>query len=192
MREHQDVQRYDLQRLLRKDSKNGSRNVVTRQSGQVLRERIERGIEQERVGEVVALDFTGIGVIDYCCADEIVAKLVSRLLGGEYGDRYILLIGLNEYQRENIAVALERKDLAVLAQIESGKKEVLGNLNNYLRKTLDLVVEKGNITAGELSKMLKLPANTSGTRLLNLHRKRLVRRRDDLREGGRVWVYESI
>jgi len=74
----------------------------------------------------------------------------------------------------------------------SGKREVLGNLNNYLQKTLDLIVDKGTITASELSRLLKLPANTSGTRLLNLHKKKLVRRTDEVRDGGRVWVYEKI
>lgn len=33
---------------------------------------------------------------------------------------------------------------------------------------------------------------TSGTRLLNLNKKRLVKRVDEIRDGGRVWVYEKI
>lgn len=32
----------------------------------------------------------------------------------------------------------------------------------------------------------------SGTRLLNLYKKRLVKRIDGTNEGGRVWVYENI
>jgi predicted HTH transcriptional regulator len=121
-----------------------------------------------------------------------VAKLISRLISGEYGDKYIILIGLNENQKENIEVALERKDLAVMAGMRNGKKCLLGNLNNYLQETLELIENKKNITAGDLSVALKLPANTSGTRLLNLHKKRLVRRFDEIRGGGRVWVYEKI
>jgi predicted transcriptional regulator len=39
---------------------------------------------------------------------------------------------------------------------------------------------------------MNLEANTSGTRLLNLHKRRLVKRIEEIREGGRVWVYESI
>jgi len=76
----------------------------------VIRDRIERDILKEEDGAIVALDFSGIGVIDYSCADEIVAKLVSRLTGGEYGNRYIVLTGLNGNQKENIEVARERKD----------------------------------------------------------------------------------
>lgn len=183
---------YDLYKLLREELKNGSSDLVTRQSGQVIRKRIERELEKEEDGSVIVLDFSKIGVIDYSCADEIVAKLISRLLGGEYGERYIILGGLNENQKENIEVALERKDLAVMAQMRDGRRTLIGSLHNYLQKTLELILRKGKITAGELSDMLKLPANTSGTRLLNLHKKRLVRRMDETRNGGRVWVYEKV
>ena len=183
---------YDLYRILKEELKNGFSDLVTRQSGQVIRERIERDIEKEREGEVITLDFSKIGVIDYSCADEIVAKLMSRLLSGEYGDKYILLTGLNENQKENIEVALERKDLAVMAGMRDGSRVLIGSLNNYLQKTLDLIHKKGKITAGELSQMLKLPANTSGTRLLNLHKKKLVKRLNEMKNGGRVWVYERV
>lgn len=183
---------YDLYRILKEELKNGSSDLVTRHSGQVIRERIERDIMKEDEGAVVALDFSHIGIIDYSCADEIIAKLMSRLLSNEYGDRYIILSGLNENQRENIEVALERKSLSLMAQMRDGTKTLLGNLNNYLKQTLDLVVNKNKITARDLSAIMGLEANTSGTRLLNLHKKRLVKRVDEIRNGGRVWIYKGI
>ena len=67
---------YDLYKILKEELKNGSKDLVTRPSGQVIRERIERDIEREKDGTVVTLDFSNIGIIDYSCADEIVAKLV--------------------------------------------------------------------------------------------------------------------
>jgi hypothetical protein len=183
---------YNLYKFLKEELKNGSSDLVTRPSGQVIRERIERDILKERNGEIIALDFSKVGIIDYSCADEIVAKLISRLQSGEYGDRYIILIGLNENQKENIEVALERKELAVMAQTKDNKKILMGTLNNYLKETLNLILKKGKITAKELSEAMKLEANTSGTRLLNLHKKRVVRRIEEIRDGGKVWVYERI
>ena len=183
---------YNLYKILKEELKNGSSDLVTRPSGQVIRTRIEKDMENEKDGEIIVLDFSKIGIIDYSCADEVVAKLISRLLSGEYGDEYIILTGLNENQRENIEVALERKELAVMAQMKNGKKVLLGNLNNYLKETLNLILKKGKITASDLSEYLKLPANTSGTRLLNLHKKRVVRRIEEIIDGGRVWVYERI
>jgi len=187
-----DMHKYDLHKLLEEELKNGSSDLVTRPSGQVVRNRIETDIAKEEDGAVIALDFSKVGIIDYSCADEIVAKLISRLLGGEYGNKYFTLAGLNENQEENIEVALERKGLAAIAGKRSGEKVLLGSLNNYLKKTLGLIMKEGRVTAKELSTAMNLEANTSGTRLLNLHKKRLVKRIEEIREGGRVWVYESI
>lgn len=187
-----DMHKYDLHKLVKEVLNNGSSDLVTRPSGQIIRNRIETYIAKEEAGAVIALDFSEIGIIDYSCADEIVAKLISRLLGGEYGKKYFILTSLNENQEENIEVALERKGLAAIVQKRNGQKVLLGSLNNYLKETLDLIMKKGGLTAKELSQAMDLEANTSGTRLLNLHKKRLVKRIGETREEGRVWVYESI
>ncbi len=184
--------KYDLYKLLKEELGNGSKDLVTRPSGQAVRVRIERDLEKEPEGSVVTLDFSEIGVIDYSCADEIVTKLVSRLLSGEYGDKYLLLTGLNENQKENIEVALERKDLAIVAEMRDGSRVVLGNLNNYLKDTLDFIVNKKKATSKDLSDARKLEANTSGTRLLNLHKKRLVKRVEEARADGKIWVYALL
>ncbi|HEX9022066.1 MAG TPA: hypothetical protein VF903_12485 [Nitrospirota bacterium] len=184
--------KYDLYKLLKDELGNGSHDLVTRPSGQTIRERIERDIEKESEGAVIGLDFSKIGVIDYSCADEIVAKLISRLVSGEYGDKYLLLTGLNENQRENIEVAVERKDLAVVAEMQDGSRDVLGNLNSYLRDTLDFIVKKKKATSKDLADAKKVEANTSGTRLLNLYKKRLVKRVEEVRSDGKIWVYELL
>jgi len=184
--------RYDLAKLLKDELGSNTKDLVTRPSGQAIRERIERDAETEPEGSVISLDFGKIGVIDYSCADEVVAKLVSRLLAGEYGEKYLLLAGLNDNQRENIEVALERKDLAVTAEMRDGRRTVLGTLNNYLKDTLDLVVKKKKLTSKDLAEARKLEANTSGTRLLNLHKKRLVKRVEEARSDGKILVYETL
>ncbi len=186
------MSRYDLYLFLKEELKNGFTDLVTRQSGQVMRERIEREISRENEGVVVALDFSGIGIIDYSCADEIIAKLASRLLSNEYGNKFIVLTGLNDHQKENIEVALERKDLALISWMMDGRELVLGTLNNYLKETLDFVARYDRVTAKDLSESMKLEANTSNTRLLNLFKKRLVRRVDETRASGRVWVYFKL
>lgn len=180
---------YDLYRILKEELKNGSNNLVTRPTGQAVRERIERDMEQAPEGSVIRLDFSKVGVIDYSCADEIVTKLLSRLIAGEYGDKYLVLTGMNDNQRENIEVALERKDLAIIAEAKEGAKAVLGNLNKYLRDTLEFIAARKKATAREFSDAMQIEANTSGTRLLNLYKKRLVRR---VGGDGAMWAYEAL
>jgi len=68
----------------------------------------------------------------------------------------MVLTGVNENQRENIEVALERKDLAVIEEMQDGKKILLGSLNNYLKETLNLILKKGKISDKELSAIMKV------------------------------------
>ena len=49
--------KYDLYKLLKDELGNGSKDLVTRPSGQAIRERIERDIAKEPDGAVVALDY---------------------------------------------------------------------------------------------------------------------------------------
>jgi hypothetical protein len=183
---------YKLHNLLNELLENGSIDLVTRQSGELIRTRIEQDIQKENERSLVAIDFTDTGIIDYSCADEIIAKLVSRLVSGEYGDRYFFLSGLNENHRENIEVALERKDLAVIAEMITGERVLLGNLNNYLKETLELTEKQGKLTSKMLCDIMGLEASTGATRLLNLYKKRLVKRVEETRESGRIWVYEQL
>lgn len=186
---------------------NGSSNLVTRETGKVIRERIERELEK---AEVIYLDFSKIGIIDYSCADEIIAKLVSRLLSGEYGERFIVLTDLNPTQEENIHVALGKKKIALLKQTatksitpqKSSRRfqptkgqglEIIGFIANHLREVFDLVNERGRLTAKELSDELNLELNTAATRLLNLYKKYLVTRTEETSsEGGRQFVYGRV
>jgi len=184
---------YSLREVMKDFLMNGSRNLVTRETGKRMREALEERLQTGSSGEVIILDFKGVGILDYSCADEIVAKLISRLNAGEYGERYLLLRGLNPTQKENIEVSLERKHLAALFLNEEKKWEVLGILNNYLKETLNEVMTKGRITARDLADTEDLEINTSSTRLANLYKIQLVQRREELlNEGGRQFVYESI
>jgi hypothetical protein len=187
--------------LLRKLShelfRNGTKELTGRGRGIRIRETIERMLKEESE-PLVVLDFAGIGSIDFSWADEVVAKLVSRLWSNEYGERFLILKGLNASQAENVAVALERKRLAVLSTGPGGWR-MIGSLNNYLIHTLNQVMEKRRLTLKELSESEGIGMNTSGTRLLNLYRKRLVFRMEgmpgssgEVSHRGRSYVYESL
>jgi hypothetical protein len=154
-------------------------------------------LEGEKGALRVVLDFSGIGAIDFSWADEVVAKMVSRLWSGEYGEKFLVVKGLSPSQAENINVALERKRLAVLSTGPEGWR-IIGSLNNYLAHTLNQVMKKKHLTLRELSEEEKIGMNTSGTRLLNLYKKRLVERVEGEMAGkddphrGRQFVYRSL
>jgi hypothetical protein len=182
---------YDLRDLM--DEHLATSNLVTRETGRAMRELIELRLEREPEGAVVALDFSHVGIIDFSCADEIVSKLVARLQGLEYGDKYVVLHGLTSTHEENIAVALERKKLAVLVSRPDGSWRLLGSLNPYLNEALQFVMNQKEITARDLADDTQVEISLASTKLLNLFKARLVQRSSErLPDGGRQFIYRSL
>lgn len=186
-----------LKKLISGVLKNGAKEMTGRSRGVKIRGLIEKMLREEKGSLLVVLDFSGIGSIDFSWADEVVAKMISRLWSGEYGEKFLVLKGLNVSQIENISVALERKRLAALTIGPEGWK-IIGSLNNYLAHTLNQVMEKKHLTLRELSEEEGIGMNTSGTRLLNLYKKRLVVRgegptaKKEESHRGRQFVYQSL
>jgi hypothetical protein len=177
--------------------RNGTKEWTGRSRGVRIRETLERMLKENPEARVI-LDFSGSGAVDFSWADEVVAKIISRLWSNEYGERYLVLKGLTPSQIENIEVALERKKLAVLATGPDGWR-IMGSLNNYLAHTLDEVMKRKRLTLKELSEAEGIGMNTGGTRLLNLYKKRLVFRvertrgmKKEMPHRGRQYVYESL
>jgi hypothetical protein len=177
--------------------KNGSRETTGRSRGIRIREGLERVLGEEKGSLCIVLDFSGMGSIDFSWADEVVAKMISRLWSGEYGEKFLVLKNLSPSQAENIGVALERKKLAVLTT-GTGGWQLIGSLNNYLIHTLTRVMKRKQLTLRELSEEEGIEMNTSGTRLLNLYKKRLVVRVEGEMTGkedshrGRQYIYHSL
>jgi hypothetical protein len=182
---------YDLRDLM--DEQLATSNLVTRETGRFIRESIEARLEREPEGTVVALDFSHVGIIDFSCADEVISKLVARLQGLEYGDKYVVLLGLTPTHEENIAVALERKKLAVLVGRPDGSWRLLGSLNPYLSEALQFVMHQKEITARDLADETQVEISLASTKLLNLFKARLVQRSSErLPDGGRQFIYRSL
>jgi hypothetical protein len=184
---------YDLRDLMDEQLVGGSSNLVTRETGRLMRESIEARLERESEGTVVALDFSHVGIIDFSCADEVIGKLVARLQGMEYGDKYLILNGLTPTHEENIAVALERKKLAAMVSRPDGSWRLLGTLNPYLNEALQFVMGHKEITARDLADDTAVEISLASTKLLNLFKARLVQRASErLPDGGRQFIYRSL
>lgn len=188
-----EIKKYRIVDLMEENLTNGSKNIVTRETGRIIREAIEVKIQKEQEEMIIILDFSGIGIIDFSCADEVAAKFIARLNLKEYGDKYLLFSGLTPSQEENITAALEKKKLSLLSLKEDGDWKLLGILNPYLRDTLDLVMERKSLTARELADLTGVEINSASTKLLNLNKARLaIRMREALPNGGRQFVYRSL
>jgi len=70
--------KYDLFKILKEELGNGSKDLVTRQSGETIRRRIERDIEKEPDGAVISLGWA-LGDVDH--VGDLVAALACPPAG---------------------------------------------------------------------------------------------------------------
>ncbi len=115
------IQHIDVHAVLQESVPGGGgyADLVTRPTGRVVRERIERAIAAGDVA-VARMDFTGVGCIDYSCADEIVAKLLRGR------PAVLVLSGISDAHREAIEPVLAGHGLAALIEGPGGALETLG------------------------------------------------------------------
>jgi hypothetical protein len=113
------IQHIDVHAVLQESVSGVYADLVTRPTGRVVRERIEQAISVG-AGVVARVDFTGVGCIDYSCADEIVAKLLRGR------PAVLLLSGITDAHREAIEPVLAGHGLAALVEGPNGTLETLG------------------------------------------------------------------
>lgn len=161
-----------LHRVLREAVRTPYRNLVTRATGAAVRDRIEA----ELAGgdwHTALLDFSEVELLDFSCADEIVAKL---LLGPASAGRALVLSGVREAQRETLEHVLTHHRLAVLARFDDGgAPEPLGCLTADARAAFRALREGEGADARELAARLDWPAARAEAALEELARQRLVR-----------------
>lgn len=100
--------------------------LVTRPTGRAVRMAIEAQLPGPGQVALSVIDFSEVRLIDYSCADEVVAKLLQRYLEAGEPDAYFVFRGIGEAQWEQIISVLERQGLAAVHQTESGSFELLG------------------------------------------------------------------
>src|SRR5690349_14103910 len=112
-------------------------NLVTRPTGRAVRMGVESQLAELDGLEKICLsvlDFSQVHVLDYSCADEIVAKLLLRYLAADRpADAYFIARGLQEHHLEAVDAVLERHGLLMVAQDEEGRSLLLGPSNPFER-----------------------------------------------------------
>ena len=108
----------DLQAVLRTSLAAPYADLVTRPTGRAVRALIEEALDAD--ASVALLDFTGVGLIDFSCADEIVAKLSRDRV------RVLLVRGLTDGHREALEPVLAAAGLAVLCEQADGTLDAVG------------------------------------------------------------------
>lgn len=155
-------------------------NLVTRPTGAAVRTQIEALLADSRERSLTVIDFSHVGMIDFSCADEVIAKLLLRYASAERMDReaYFLFRGVTDDHWDAIETVLERHGLALVLETDDGAR-VVGIVDDGERAAWEKVYELGRTAPADLASALGGRESDAEAVLDALHRRRLVMRTDE-------------
>lgn len=147
-------------------------HLVTRQTGRAVRMAIETQLAEVGERSLSLIDLSEVTVLDFSCADEVVAKLLQRYAGEEHGQAYFVFRGVHEPHRDQIEVVLRRQELAAVAETEPGRFDLLGYRTDAQDAAWRLLEERGLVAREEVP--LHFPAPEARAALDELVQRRLA------------------
>ncbi|HEX7025555.1 MAG TPA: hypothetical protein VF187_12115 [Gemmatimonadales bacterium] len=166
------MQRIDLAPLLRETVATPYSDMVTRSTGAALRTRIEQAIAGAS-HRTTQLDFTAVGLLDFSCADEVVAKLLIRV--ADEDEHYVVLSGVTDSHLDAIDHVLERHGLSVAALAEGeAAPRVLGVTTPDVVTAFQTVQRLGAGDARRLAEALAWTVERAADALQSLALRRLI------------------
>jgi len=167
------IETFRLHQLLRETVSAPYRCLVTRPTGAAIRSRIEEALADSACVTAL-LDFAEVEVIDFSCADEVVAKLV--LAQHTSSGPYVVLQGLTEPQLEAVEHVLNHRRLAVAALREQpARPALLGCADDDTRQAFTTLCEDGATDPDSLARRIGWSRERAAAALEMLTSLRLAR-----------------
>jgi len=156
--------------------------LVTRHTGRAVRTNIEEQLANVHRPALAVLDLRNVPLIDFSCADEVVAKLVVLTsVAGPY-PRFVLFRGVAEHHIEPIESALARQGLAAACESVEGEPLLMGKLAPDAAQAWREVWALGHAEPEAVAERLDLSHEVVLTLLAELESRALVIR------DGRAYV----
>lgn len=164
------VIRLDL--MLREAVATPYRDLVTRPTGAAVRHRVMTVLRDASESDA-QLDFSEVGLMDFSCADEVIAKLLVEIL--DLPVQRLMLRGVSENHADAIEHALARYDLVIVAILtESPEPRLLGCAPEDWRAAFRALGQLGRAPALPIANALSWPVRRSSDALEGLARRRCV------------------
>ena len=116
----------DVGGLVRKTVTSLYSHLVTRPTGRAVRMAIETQLSGTVARSLSLIDLSDVTILDFSCADEVVAKLLQRYLDDTAHEAFFVFCGVREPHRDQIQVVLERQSLIAVTETGPGTFELLG------------------------------------------------------------------
>lgn len=186
------ISHIDVSSVLRRTVCDLYSNLVTRPTGAAVRIGIERHLDEIGDKALAILDFSHVGLLDYSCADEIVAKLLMQYVSVDDPRRevYFVFFGMSESHMEAIDSVLDRYGLALVTQLADGAAQLIGKVDGEQRRAWETIGQLGGARPADVATATGMLPEHAERTLETLWRRRLVIRQESgyvpLRSGVRT------
>jgi hypothetical protein len=169
----------ELSAVLRRTACDLYSNLVTRPTGAAVRREIEAFLESIEAPCLMVIDFSQVGLLDFSCADEVIGKLLDGMRHvAPVPETYFIVRGARNDHLEAIESAIARYHLAVIIEEQDGSTDLVGSLDDPLRRAWKAVERMGRAVPADLVAELDEPLDRLATVLDGLWERRLVMRDD--------------
>lgn len=150
--------------------------LVTRHTGRAVRLSIEERLADFDRHVLTVLDLRNVPLIDFSCADEVVAKLVVRHAhrAGRGGQRFFLFRGVADHHLGPIESTLSRQGLAIAAESVDGQPLLLGEIDSLAALAWHEICRVGRGTPIAVAATLKVDENAVRLAIDELESRRLI------------------
>ena len=162
-----------VERVLRETVQTPYSDLVTRSTGRAVRSSIQQFLAAQPAA-LALLDFSDVGLVDFSCADEVIAKL---LLESATTTTFVLQ-GLREEQLEAIEHVLTHHQLALLVRDAAGAARMVGRVPPDFRTAFFALQQDGPATPAALARRVGWTEDRAADCLTTLARLRLVQAHD--------------
>ena len=144
----------DVSNVLHRSAESLYSHLVTRPTGRAVRRAIEEQVAVSSRTALSLIDLSDVTVMDFSCADEIVAKLLMRFLEEDRPvDVLFIFRGVLHNLHEPIQTVLERQELLAVAQGSDGCCSLMGTRTEEEEYAWTVLEGRGRIGATELSEV---------------------------------------
>jgi len=116
----------DIGQVLQRTATSLYAHLVTRPTGRAVRMAIETRLHGVGPRSLSLIDFSQVQILDFSCADEVVAKLLQRYGEGDVHEAFFVFRGVHEPHRDQVEYVLERQGLVAVAETGPSRFELLG------------------------------------------------------------------
>jgi hypothetical protein len=162
-------------------------HLVTRATGRAVRVAIEARLRAAGPRSLSLIDLSEVVILDFSCADEVVARLVEDSVRSSSYEAFFVFLGVHEPHRDQVETVLERRGLAAVVETHPGTYRLAGRRSEREEVVWTELERCGLVGPEELARLAPDPEHADA--LASLLQRRLAFRSP---ASGRVHALSQL